>query len=235
MGESSRRRYTWVGSSSCSGEARLFQVGAGQIRHASHSVAIHGRLCYIEWHCSIMTSSEGYRSRLLQVSALMWLHTTLNYQYKHGTTFVSSLTTLWNSGGVPRLYRGFGYALILSPATRFLDTAANSGSVALLDDLPSTSSLPLAVKTAAGTSIAALSRLLLLPLDVLKTVQQVEGANARGLLQRKIRKGGVRVFFHGAAASTGSTVVSHFPWFYTVLPPSHCRTKSFQIFTFARD
>jgi Mitochondrial carrier protein len=155
---------------------------------------------------------------LAQVSALMWLHTVLNYQYRNGTTLTGSLSSLWRQGGVRRLYRGFSYALILSPATRFVDTAANAGCISLLDSYATTKDSPLAAKTALGSAVAAVTRLVLLPLDILKTMQQVEGAAATALLRNKLRKGGPSVMFHGAAASATSTIISHFPWFYTVRP-----------------
>ncbi len=45
-------------------------------------------------------------------------------------------------GGVRRFYRGVGPALIQGPMSRFGDTAANAGTLALLDSYDSTSSLP---------------------------------------------------------------------------------------------
>jgi hypothetical protein len=73
-----------------------------------------------------------------QVCSLMWLHTTLNHQYKHSTTLRQSLGTLWAEGGVPRFYRGAAFALVLAPATRFVDTASNAGCMALLDGAEAT-------------------------------------------------------------------------------------------------
>jgi hypothetical protein len=146
----------------------------------------------------------------------MWLHTILNYQYRNGTTLVGSLSALWREGGVSRLYRGFGYALVLSPATRFLDTAANAGCISLLNSYGATENYPLAVKTACGSVVASVARLALLPLDVMKTMSQVEGAGAMSVIRSKVRSGGPRVMFHGASAAVTSSVISHFPWFYTV-------------------
>ena len=62
---------------------------------------------------------------LLQVGTLMWMRTTMNYQYRHGTTTAVALRTLWKQGGVRRLYRGVGPALLQGPLARFGDTAAN--------------------------------------------------------------------------------------------------------------
>ena len=92
----------------------------------------------------------------------MWLHTALNHQYKHGTTLSSSLRILWGEGGVGRLYRGLPYALMLSPSTRFVDTAANMGCISYLDGHPDTQNLSLATKTACGTVVASTARIALL-------------------------------------------------------------------------
>lgn len=153
---------------------------------------------------------------VVQVSSLMWLHTVLNHQYRNGTSIGGSLSALWREGGIPRLYRGFGYALVLSPSTRFLDTAANAGCISLLDSYSATENYPLAVKTACGSVVASVARLALLPLDAMKTMSQVEGSGAMSMLKAKIRSGGAGIMFHGAGAAVTSSVVSHFPWFYTV-------------------
>ena len=103
----------------------------------------------------------------------MWLHTTLNYQYKHGTGLRATVTTLWREGGAPRLYRGIGFALLLSPAMRFCDVAANAGCLEALEGCGPTRELPLAAKTAVGSVVASTARLALLPLDNAKTIMQV--------------------------------------------------------------
>eukprot|EP00892_Ulva_mutabilis_P012411 jgi/Ulvmu1/9542/UM053_0031.1 len=167
------------------------------------------------WEKALGGGVPGIAAQAAQVSALMWLHTTLNFQYKYGIGLQPTLSTLWSEGGLPRLYRGFGYALVLSPATRFLDTASNAGCLSLLDSYKHTSDLPLAAKTFCGSAVASVTRVALLPLDFMKTARQVEGANAVSLIAEKYRHGGPRIFFHGALASTTSSIISHFPWFYT--------------------
>ena len=62
----------------------------------------------------------------LHVTFLMWIRTTMNYQYRHGGCFRSTLSTLFHDPGVFRLYRGFVPALLLGPLYRFGDVAANS-------------------------------------------------------------------------------------------------------------
>jgi hypothetical protein len=48
----------------------------------------------------------------LQVLTLMWLRTTINYQYRYGTSTMTALKTLYKEGGIPRFYQGLLPALI---------------------------------------------------------------------------------------------------------------------------
>ena len=63
----------------------------------------------------------------IQVCTLMWLRTTMNYQYRHGSTTTEALKKLYGEGGVRRFYRGIAPALLQGPIARFGDTAANTG------------------------------------------------------------------------------------------------------------
>eukprot|EP00956_Cyclotella_meneghiniana_P024569 scaffold49508_cov47-Cyclotella_meneghiniana.AAC.2 len=83
----------------------------------------------------------------LNVGALMWMRTTVNYQYRNGTSFPVALRTLYADGGIPRFYRGVLPALVQGPLSRFGDTAANTGMLTLLDSLEVTKDLNVAYKT----------------------------------------------------------------------------------------
>eukprot|EP01004_Peranema_trichophorum_P005044 NODE_3923_length_1260_cov_206.904134_g3442_i0.p1 GENE.NODE_3923_length_1260_cov_206.904134_g3442_i0~~NODE_3923_length_1260_cov_206.904134_g3442_i0.p1 ORF type:complete len:355 (-),score=74.63 NODE_3923_length_1260_cov_206.904134_g3442_i0:135-1199(-) len=157
----------------------------------------------------------GAVAMVAQVSALMWLRTTMNYQYRHGTSMTTALKTLYKDGGVVRFYRGYFAALAQGPLSRFGDTAANSGMLALLESYDATKNLPVSVKTVSASAVAAAFRLFLMPIDTVKTIMQVEGKNGFPALMAKARKGGVPVFFHGSMAAAGATFIGHFPWFYT--------------------
>ena len=63
----------------------------------------------------------------INVCALMWIRTTINYQYRYGTSTMTAFKTLYADGGIPRFYRGLIPALIQGPLSRFGDTAANTG------------------------------------------------------------------------------------------------------------
>lgn len=98
-----------------------------------------------------------------QVVTLMPLRSTMNYQYRYGNTSTgTALRTLYADGGIRRFYRGIGPALFQGPLSRFGDTAANSGVLALLDSYDSTKTLPVGVKTAAASGCAAAWRILLM-------------------------------------------------------------------------
>eukprot|EP01025_Chloroclados_australasicus_P001276 TRINITY_DN103599_c0_g1_i1.p2 TRINITY_DN103599_c0_g1~~TRINITY_DN103599_c0_g1_i1.p2 ORF type:complete len:114 (+),score=14.99 TRINITY_DN103599_c0_g1_i1:1-342(+) len=75
----------------------------------------------------------GMVAMFIQVVALMWMRTTINYQYRHGGTMFGTIQKLYAEGGIPRFYRGLLPALIQGPLSRFGDTAANAGALALLD------------------------------------------------------------------------------------------------------
>lgn len=145
----------------------------------------------------------------------MWLRTTMNYQYRHGTTTRQALRKLYAEGGVRRFYRGLAPALFQGPLSRFGDTAANAGMLALLDHYDSTRSLPVAAKTAAASTAAALWRICLMPIDTLKTTLQVEGARGMTVIASKMRTSGPVVLYYGAMGAFAATWVGHFPWFFT--------------------
>lgn len=54
----------------------------------------------------------GMVAMAIQVLSLMWLRTTINYQYRYGTTTLEALKTLYAQGGIPRFYQGLAPALI---------------------------------------------------------------------------------------------------------------------------
>lgn len=155
----------------------------------------------------------GSSAMAIQVSSLMWLRTTMNYQYRHGLSTTEAMKTLYKEGGILRFYRGILPALFQGPLSRFGDTAANTGVLALLDQYEATKNLPVGVKTIGASFGAACFRIFLTPIDTWKTMLQVEGSVAA--LKSKIKVGGPLVLFHGALASAAATFVGHYPWFFT--------------------
>lgn len=156
---------------------------------------------------------SGFMAMGVQVTSLMWLRTTMNYQYRYGTGkgTLDTMKILYNEGGLLRFYRGYSAAIMIGPLARFGDTASNSYMMSLLEN----SNLPVSVKTASGSLVAASVRTLLMPLDNIKTIKQVEGKEGFNILSNKVRNNGLRVLFHGAGASVTATFVGHYPWFLT--------------------
>jgi len=157
----------------------------------------------------------GASAAVIQVLSFMWLRTSMNRQYRYGGDLVSSLKELWKEGGIPRLYQGLPFALVQGPLTRFGDTAANVGILALLESLPETQSLPLPVKTGLGSISAGLWRIFLMPIDSSKTAMQVEGEDGLKDLLALVNKEGPGPLYNGALAQAAATAAGHFPWFLT--------------------
>jgi hypothetical protein len=147
----------------------------------------------------------GAAAAVVQVLSLMWLRTSMNYQYRYGGTLGESLKELYNEGGVPRLYQGLPFAIVQGPLTRFGDTAANVGILALLESIPETASLPLPLKTFAGSLTAGFWRIILMPIDTSKTAMQVEGRDALETLKQQVIENGPSPLYQGALASAAAT------------------------------
>lgn len=150
-----------------------------------------------------------------QVLALMWMRTTINYQYRYGTSTMAAFKALYKDGGIPRFYRGLAPALIQGPLSRFGDTAANTGAIELLNSFEESQSLPIMVKTLFASLMSGMFRVALMPVDTVKTVMQVEGKDGLGKLMSKFNSKGPSVFFHGAMAAWAANTVGHYPWFAT--------------------
>ena len=149
-----------------------------------------------------------------------WIRTTINYQYRYGMTTGEAMRTLWKEGGggarsVLRFYRGYLPAIFQGPLSRFGDTAANMGSLELLNSFESTKDLPVASKTLVASAASASWRILITPLDTLKTTMQVEGAPGMAQLMKKVGSNGPFVMWHGALGAATATFVGHYPWFAT--------------------
>jgi hypothetical protein len=153
----------------------------------------------------------GYGAMTFQVSSLMWLRTTMNYQFKNGGGTLDTLKKLYLEGGVPRFYRGVGFALINAPISRFGDTAANMTAMTYLEG----SDLNKAQKTFIGSIGAGFWRLTIIPVDSFKSHMQVHGREGMKILKDKIKTNGYKSLYNGSAASFSGTVIGHFPWFYT--------------------
>jgi hypothetical protein len=159
----------------------------------------------------VKTGVAGAGAMSVQVMSLMWMRTTVNYQYRTGNNMTTSFRNLYADGGVRRFYRGVGPALVQAPLSRFGDTATNAAVIEYLEPYD----LPVAVKTGCASVAAAMWRLSLMPIDTLKTTMQVEGKGGLALLRNKMSNNGVKVLYNGAGATFAATWVGHYPWFVT--------------------
>uniref|UniRef100_A0A7S4B640 Mitochondrial carrier protein n=1 Tax=Chrysotila carterae TaxID=13221 RepID=A0A7S4B640_CHRCT len=154
----------------------------------------------------------GALAMVVQVLALMWLRTTINFQHSKGLSTFEAMHALYEQGGIPRFYRGMWFALLQAPLSRFGDTAANAGMLALLEDVDW---MAPASKTLCASLAAALFRIFLCPIDTLKTTLQVQGAEGMAVLRRRVTSQGLSTLYAGALGSSAATLVGHYPWFLT--------------------
>ena len=124
---------------------------------------------------------------VLQVLTLMPLRTVMNYQYRYGTTTTQAAKTLYADGGWTRYYQGLTAALVQGPVSRFGDTAANQGVLALLASNSYMRNLPTFIQTAFASLVAASFRIVLTPVDTVKTTLQTDGKAGWAILRSRVR------------------------------------------------
>lgn len=155
---------------------------------------------------------SGSIAMFFQISSLMWLRTTMNYQYRYGYDFKTSISNLYNDGGIKRFYRGYLPALAVAPLSRFGDVASNTY---ITNYFKNNNNIPIPIQTLIASSIAASWRVFLVPIDTIKTSLQVEGKKAIPLLKNKVKNDGFRIMYNGSIASLSASFVGHYPWFLT--------------------
>jgi hypothetical protein len=155
----------------------------------------------------------GSLAGVIQVLTLMWMRTTMNYQYRYGGSTGDAFKALYKQGGFGRFYQGLPYALLQTPLSRFGDTAANTGVLAIFAITAPT--MPIALRTGFASAAGSLWRILITPVDTLKTTMQVEGKEAMGLLSNKVKKEGPLVLYQGALANAVASFVGSYPWYFT--------------------
>ena len=130
---------------------------------------------------------SGAAAMVLQVLSLMPLRTIMNYQYRYGTTMKQATKTLYADGGWTRYYQGLTAALIQGPVSRFGDTAANVGILALLKGNKYMRNLPALAQTIFASLAAAAFRMILTPIDTVKTTMQTDGKAGLAILRSRVR------------------------------------------------
>jgi hypothetical protein len=158
---------------------------------------------------AIKTGLGGFKAMTIQVVSLMWLRTIMNYQYKYGTSFKETFLKLYKEGGIKRFYSGLIPALIQGPISRFGDTFSN----AIILNLLKNSNMPIFIKTIFASSTAGIVRIIITPIDTFKTMYQVEGKNAKDIINEKFKTNGIISLYQGAFANGFLTLIGHYPWF----------------------
>ena len=156
---------------------------------------------------------SGAIAGVVQVLTLMWMRTTMNYQYRYGTSTGEAMAALWKQGGIGRFYQGLPYAIMQAPLSRFGDTAANTGVLALLEALAP--DMAIGMKTAFASMAGSLWRILITPIDTLKTTLQVEGPAAMVILKEKMAAEGPMILYNGAIGNAVASFVGSYPWYFT--------------------
>jgi hypothetical protein len=134
----------------------------------------------------------------------------INYQYRNGTSFPVALRALYADGGIPRFYRGVLPALAQGPLSRFGDTAANTGILTMLNSLDATKDINIGFKTVAASTAAALFRIVIMPIDTVKTTMQVTGKFSN--VVDKVKVNGPFALYNGSLAAASATFVGHYPY-----------------------
>ena len=160
---------------------------------------------------SLKSGVSGASAMTIQVSSLMWLRTTMNYQYKFGGQMIPTIKNLYKEGGILRFYKGYVPALMVGPISRFGDTFTNELALNIFKD----TNLPLSLQTGCASIMAGGWRILTLPIDAWKTSLQVHGNKGVDILKVKVQKEGIKGLYNGAIASSTATMIGHFPWFTT--------------------
>ena len=154
---------------------------------------------------------SGALAGVIQVLTLMWLRTTMNYQYRYGTSTKAAMRTLYEQGGrglggLMRFYQGVSFAILQTPLSRFGDTAANTGVLELLADRYQQSPVPPKLINVCGGSINGLD-----PCEEIAAVVKTynsnnekggEASGSGGRRPRHVRCGYMakaRVYLHGDA------------------------------------
>eukprot|EP01046_Picozoa_sp_COSAG06_P024155 COSAG06_NODE_1953_length_7994_cov_40.573583_7_plen_145_part_00 len=110
--------------------------------------------------------------------------------------------------------------MIVGPLSRFGDTAANAGILAICEGV-----LPVGASTMLASAGAAAWRILTQPVQNVKTLMQVEGAAGVGIMVSKVSAGGVGALWEGAFGTMGATWLGHYPWcvllllLWRIVPP----------------
>ena len=157
----------------------------------------------------------GGLAGLVQVLTMMWLRTTVNYQYRYGVSLQVALLELYKQGGIPRFYKGLPFAMVQGPLCKFGAVASNEGAKKLVHDIKFLGRHPSRILIASliGSIFNVLWRLVIMPLDTVKTILQVDGLSGFDAIKRRvIEDRDMKILFRGSKATILATFIGH-SWF----------------------
>lgn len=178
------------------------------------------------WRAALGGGVPGAAAMVLQVLLLCWLRAIMHYQQVKGGSVAAAARAMYAQGGVWRFYQGAPAALLQAPLCRFGDTAATAGALHLL----APTRVPLPAQTAVASAAAAAWRFVLTPVETVKLMVEVEGAqHGLALLSQRLATHGAGTLYAGATAGAAAAAAAHWPWFLThtwltrVVPPGKTR------------
>ena len=127
-----------------------------------------GEVCSQAFGSAFRGGIPGLIAMAVQVLALMWMRTLVNYQYSKGGSFGEAFTALYAEGGIPRFYNGLLPALITGPLSRFGDVAANEGILSLAANFGLAGGNLMWLVTMAASAGAAMWRIVITPVSNVK-------------------------------------------------------------------
>jgi hypothetical protein len=195
--------------SACSETISLTRVAAQKSNKSSYLHALKKAN-----KAALKNGLYGAAAGSFQVISLMWLRTIINYQYRYGVSTRVAIHSLYSEGGLLRFYRGMPFALIQNPLTKFGAVAANEGSRVLVEQLTGSAAPSPLVTSVLGTLFSIGWKLILVPLETMKTVLQVDGTEGFNNLLKEVMIGNWRRLYAGGLITVLSTILSHYPWFY---------------------
>eukprot|EP00752_Nemacystus_decipiens_P005781 g5230.t1 len=174
---------------------------------------------------SFTVGLSGGGATIFSVATMMWLHTIITYQQRHGSTFGDTCKVLWRQGGPRRFYRGVMPSLAAAPLCRFGDTLSNELAMVWFNGQQQKGKgagggtnggkLPVWVATFFGSLGAAAFHAMVVPLDTYKVIMQVDGKEGLMVMKKRIALRGPIAAYDGALAFAGGSLMGHYPWYLT--------------------
>lgn len=180
-----------------------------------HAPTAHAHFTSPLFQAAVKAGLPGAAAAAAQSASFMWISTAAAFQYRSGVTMTDAFRTLYAQGGLPRFYSGMIPTVLHVTLCRFGDTTAN---VLALSHTPTTLTTNIFTKTFLGSLLAASWRVLLLPLETIRSNLQVKGqiSGKLTLLNRINNVGIFKALYSGGSASFTAGLLGHFPFFCTV-------------------